>query len=145
MRSPSKQGRLAIASLAVAVGLAGCGQTTTTNSFTGEQHAVAARISSFQKHVSEANEKKICEQDLASSLVGRIHEAGKREAGGKGCTEVLKELLKDVEDLSLSIQSVTVSGRSASAKVKSVRFGKTHASTVTLVKEGEAWRISGVA
>jgi hypothetical protein len=144
MRSASKQGLAAIASLAVAVGVAGCGETTTSSSFTGEEHAVATRVSNFQKHVSEANEKKVCSEDLASSLVERIRESGKREAGGKGCTEVVKELLKDVEDPTLTVQHVKVDGKNAVATVKSVRSGKSRTATLTLVKEGEDWRISGV-
>jgi hypothetical protein len=143
MSIPSKQGLLTIASLALAAGLSGCGETVTTNNFKGEEHAVAARIANFQKNVTEANEKKLCSEDLSSGLVTRIREAGQHESG-KGCTEVLKEQLKSVEDPTLSIKSVTVHGTTATATVKSVRYGKTKPYTMTLVKEGEDWKIAGL-
>jgi hypothetical protein len=141
MTIPSKQGRLAIVSLGIATVLAGCGETkTSTSSFSGEQHAVATRIASFQKHVSEGSQKKICGEDLASALVTSIG----KSANGKSCPEVLKEQLKDVEDPSLTIKSIRVNGKNAVATVKTTHLGKTRPSTLTLVKEGEDWRISGV-
>ena len=138
MTISSKQGALLIASLASAAALAGCGESVTTNNFQGEQHEVASRVSSFQKHVTEASQKKICTEDLAAPLIARIR------ASGKGCQEALKEQLKNVEDVSLSIKTVTVHGKNATATVKSVRNGKTVPSTLTLVKEGKGWKISGV-
>jgi hypothetical protein len=143
MSIPSKQGLLAIASLALAAGLSGCGETAASNNFKGEQHQVAARITAFQKHATEVNEKKICSEDFASGLVARIREAGRRESG-KGCTETVKEQLKSLDDPTLSIQSVTVHGTSATATVKSVKYGKTKPYTLMLVKEGEHWKIAGL-
>jgi hypothetical protein len=140
MTLPSKQGRLAIAALVAAGVLAGCGETVTSNGFTGEEHEVAARIASFQKHASETSQKKICSQDLSASLVASIEKSG----NGKNCEEALKEQLKNVEDLTLTINDVTVHGKHATATVKSVRYGKTRPSTLTLVKEGQDWKISGV-
>jgi hypothetical protein len=138
MTISSKQGALLIASLASAAALAGCGESVTTNKFQGEQHEVASRISSFQKHVQEASQKEICAKDLAAPLVASIG------SSGKSCTEALKEQLKNVEDVSLTIKSVTVHGKNATATVKSVRNGKKVPSTLTLVKEGDNWKISGV-
>jgi hypothetical protein len=143
MSVPSKQGLLAIATVAIAAGLSGCGETVTTNKFKGEQHAVAARVSDFQKDVVETNEKKICSEDLARGLVARIREAGRRESG-KGCTEALKEQLKSAEDPTFSIQSVTVHGSDATAVVKSVKYGSSKPYTLALVKEGEDWKIAGL-
>jgi Putative lumazine-binding len=138
MTISSNQGRLLIASLASAAALSGCGETVATNNFQGEQHEVASRISSFQKHVQEASQKELCAKDLAATLIARLR------TSGKGCTEVLKEQLKNVEDPSLSIKTVTVHGKTASATVKSVRYGKTVPETLTLVKEGNGWKISGI-
>ena len=118
--------------------LSSCGETAATNSFQGEEHEVAARISNFQKHVTEASQKKICQEDLAASLTRRI------ETSGKGCEEALKEQLKDVEDLTLTVQDVTVNGKNATATVRSIRNGIAKPSTLALVKEGQAWRISGL-
>jgi Domain of unknown function (DUF4878) len=131
--------RLLLGALALALGVAGCGETVATNSFKGEAHAVAQRISNFQKHATESSQKKICEEDLASELKARI------EASGKACSEALKEQLKDVEVLTVTVQSVAVHDRTATATVKSTWSGKTEVSTLKLVKEGEDWKISGLA
>jgi hypothetical protein len=136
----SKQARLALAGAAVALGVAGCGETTSTKSFQGEEHAVAQRISSFQKDATEGSESKLCDNDLASALVTGI----RKSADGKECKEVLKEQVKDVEDPTLTIKSVSVSGNTATATVKSTKAGKSHSYTLKLVKEGGAWKISGV-
>jgi hypothetical protein len=138
-RRPTGITRLLLGALALALGVAGCGETVATNSFRGEAHAVAQRISTFEKHASESSQSKICEQDLASELKARI------KASGKSCSEALKEQLKDVEVPSLTVQSVAVHGGTATATVKSTWSGKTEVTTLKLVKEGEDWKISGVA
>jgi ABC-type glycerol-3-phosphate transport system substrate-binding protein len=134
----SKQARIALAAAAVVLGLAGCGETTSSKSFTGEEHAVAQRVSDFQKHATESSQSKLCNDDLASTLVTSIR------ASGKGCTEALKEQLKSVEDLTVTIESVSVDGKTATAIVKSTRSGKSVPDTLKLVKEGGAWKISGL-
>ncbi len=139
MSLPSKQARLALAALLLGALLAGCGEASTaSNSFTGEAHAVASRVDEFQKHASEGSQSKLCSDDLASGLVVSLRKSG------KGCTEVLKEQLKNVEDLTLAVQSVSVHDNHATATVKSTYDGKPKSSTVTLVKEDGAWKISGV-
>jgi hypothetical protein len=129
----------ALGALALALVVAGCGEAVSTGSFKGEEHIVAQRISSFQKHASEGSQQKICESDLASNLQAQF------KASGRGCTEAIKEQLKNVEDLTLTVQSVTVHGRTATATVKSTRSGKSQLSTLKLQKEGEDWKISGVS
>jgi Domain of unknown function (DUF4878) len=138
-RQPVRCVCVLLGALTLAAGVAGCGETVATNSFKGEEHAVAQRISNFQKHATESSQSKICEQDLASELKARI------KASGKSCSEALKEQLKDVEVLTVTVQSVAVHDRTATATVKSTWSGKTEVSTLKLVKEGEDWKISGVA
>jgi copper chaperone CopZ len=130
---------MALGALALALAMAGCGEAVSTSSFKGEEHSVAQRISSFQKHATEGGQGKICENDLATNLQARI------KASGRGCAEAIKEQLKNVEDLTLTVQSVTVHGRTATATVKSTRSGKSQLSTLKLQKEGEDWKISGVS
>jgi len=142
MTISSKQGRIALAALVSAAGLAGCGEVVSTNKFKGAEHEVAARISNFQKHVEQASQKKICSEDLAAGLVARIDASGKPY--GKDCEAALKEQLKNVEDETLTVDTVTVHGKDATAGVKSVEYGKSVPKTLTLVKEANGWKISGV-
>lgn len=121
--------------------LAACGPTaaTSTSSFTGAKHEVAQAIASFQSHASSSEQKKICEEDLAAALVARL-------GGSKGCEAAIKTQLGQVDNPELAIQSVQLGARgtTASATVKSIYEGKSHPSTMLLVKEGGKWRIAGV-
>ncbi len=122
-----------------AVTLAACGSTATTAGFKGEKHEVAQTISNLQADATAAEQKKICANDLAAALVRRLD-------GSKGCEAAIKSQLAEVDNLEATIQSVELggSGKTATAQVKSVREGKTAISTVSLVKEGGKWKISGV-
>ncbi len=136
----SKQARVVLATLALAATLAGCGATTTASkSFKGEEHAVATRISDFQKHATEASQSKLCTHDLAHTIVTSL-----ARSGAKTCAEIIKEQLKNVEDLTLTVQAVSVHGDHATATVKSTFTGKLQPSTLKLVKEDGTWKISGV-
>jgi hypothetical protein len=146
MGIPSKQACAALGSLALAAGLAGCGETVSTGSYSGESKAVAQRISEFQHDATEASEKNICSRDLSVRL--RATSIG---ASVEACEAALKRQLKQVEDVNLSVKSVSVHGNSATATVKSTWSGKNCLSTMllekqpsTAKKEGSAWKISGM-
>ncbi|MGH2832379.1 MAG: nuclear transport factor 2 family protein [Solirubrobacteraceae bacterium] len=132
--------RLAVVLLAALppVALAACGEVVATSSFKGENKAVAQIISNFQNDVSTANKGNICQKDLASALTARLNSAS------GGCQEVIKNQLGQIDTFSLNINSITVKGSSAQAQVKSTYSGKTRVSTLTLVKEGGKWKVSGV-
>ncbi len=165
---PQKGGLLVVCALAVAAGLAGCGESVSTSSYAGEAKRVATRISDFQKDVTETSQKKICTNDLAAVLKDKIaastepteaapvggakssvskHTAVSTEregAVGKVCEASIKEQLKDVESLTMNIRSVAVSGKTATASVVSTWSGKEQLATVHLVKEHDTWLIAGL-
>jgi hypothetical protein len=125
--------------IAIALGLAACGETASTSGFKGESHNVATSVADFQKDASAGDQKKLCENDLAAEVTTHLR-------GGGGCQAVLKEQLHEVDALNLTIESINVSGAStrALARVKSTYSGKSRITTLTLVKEGSRWKISGV-
>ncbi len=125
-----------LASIAPAA-LAACGEVVSTSNFNGESKAVAQTISNFQNDISTANKGNICQKDLASELTARLNSAS------GGCQEVIKTQLGQIDTFSLSIESIAVNGASAQAQVKSTYSGKIKVSTLTLVKEGGKWKISG--
>jgi hypothetical protein len=126
-----------LCTIAFAVGLGACGETASTSNFKGESHNVAQTVSNFQNDATAGNQKKLCESDLAATLTARLHGAG-------GCQTVLKEQLHEIDALNMTIESVTVTGAGATARVKSTYSGKSRITTLTLVKEGSHWKISGV-
>jgi copper chaperone CopZ len=126
--------------VSLALGLGACGtSTTSTSNFKGEQHAVAQTIANLQSHGTALEAKKVCSQDLASAVVTPLDKAT------GGCVKAIERQLKEIDSFEVTVESVKVSGATATAQVKSVHEGKQKASTVDLVKEGGRWKISGVS
>jgi hypothetical protein len=142
MTAPTNRiGTLAVIALC-AVGVSACaGQSTSTSSFKGQQHAVAQTVADLQSAATAGEASKICKQILAAALVARLN------AGG-GCKQAIKRQLEEVDNFEVTVQSVALgpgtASQTATAAVKSVKGGKTHPSTLTLVKESGKWRISGL-
>lgn len=124
--------------LALSAGLAACGETASTKGFSGESQKVAQTVANFQTDASANDQKKLCENDLAATLTGQLRSAG-------GCQATIKEQLKDIDSLGLTIESVAVTGSSALARVKSTYSGKSAIATLKLVKEGPHWKIAGIS
>jgi hypothetical protein len=123
----------------LAVGVTACGGTTVAASnFKGESHAVAQRISDFQSDATAVDEQKMCDNDLASTIVARL------KAAGSNCEKALKTQLAQVDKFNLSVDSVKVTGDTATAQVKSIYSNREHPSTLQLVKEGHNWKIAGI-
>ncbi len=120
-----------------AVVLAACSGTVSVAAFKGEQHEAAQTIANLQSDATAAEEKKICANDLAGAVVTRL-------GGAKGCEAAIKNQLAEVDSLEVSVQSVHVGVTTATAQVKSIHEGRKVASTVSLVKEGGKWKISGL-
>ncbi|MGO8906987.1 MAG: hypothetical protein ACLQMH_15410 [Solirubrobacteraceae bacterium] len=133
---------LALLCVAVpAVGLTACGSTVST-AFKGEQHEVAQAVSNLQTDARNADEQKICTDDLARALVTSLGSAS------GGCKEAIKSQLTDVDSFDVTIHSIQVNTAhtppTASASVTSTYSGKTRPSTLLLVKEAGKWKVSGV-
>jgi hypothetical protein len=119
--------------------LSACGNTVSTAAFKGTQHEVAQTIANLQSDATTAEEKKICADDLASAVVTRL-------GGTKGCEKAIKNQLTEITNLEVRVESVKVASgaTTATAAVRSVHEGKSKAGTLSLVKEGRKWKISGL-
>jgi hypothetical protein len=126
----------------LAVALAACGSSVTTNTFKGEEHEVAQAISNLQANASAGNEQKLCADDLAGAVVGALNRAP------GGCSQAIKNQLAEIDSFEVSIEGVHLvpngAHPTATATVKSINAGKTRASSVTLVKEAGRWKVSGL-
>lgn len=122
--------------LALALGLAACGSTVSTSNFKGAEKEVATTVSNLQADATANEPAKICSRDFAQSVVRSL-------GGAKGCEEAVKTQLRQVDSLEVSIQHIALGagGLTATASTKSVYKGKTKPYTMTLHKEGGAWRI----
>jgi hypothetical protein len=122
---------------ACALALVACGETVSTGKFRGESRKVAETVANFQKDATAGDEKKLCANDLASTVTERL-----RSTAG-GCQAAVSEQLKQVDALNLEVTSIGVTGTTAQARVKSTWSGKSRVSTLSLVKQGGRWKISG--
>lgn len=138
MIATTKRVASGLSALALIAGLAACGETASTNGFGGESQKVAQTVANFQTDASANDQKKLCENDLAATLTNQLRGAG-------GCQAAIKEQLKDIDALGLTIESVAVTGSSALARVKSTYSGKSAITTLKLVKEGSHWKIAGIS
>jgi uncharacterized glyoxalase superfamily protein PhnB len=118
-----------------ALAISACATTTSTSNFKGEEHAIAQRVANLQSDETAGEEKKICADDLAASAVKRL-------GGQKGCEAAVKDQV--VDNTEAVVESVQLSGATATAKVKSTFGGKKRIATVAFQKEGSQWKISAL-
>jgi hypothetical protein len=122
-----------------AVALTACASTVSTAGFKGTQQEVARTVANLQTDVTAGEQKKICANDLAAATVARL-------GGSKGCEAAIKSQLAEVDSFEVSVLSVELAAgeTSATAQVKSIRQGKSALGSLSLIKEGGKWKISGV-
>jgi copper chaperone CopZ len=123
----------------LATGVAACGSTVSTSSFKGEQQQVAQAVAHLQSHATALEAKKICGEDLAAANVARLN------AASGGCKKAIETQLKEIDSFETTVESVQINGDHATARVKGVNAGKKTVQTLTFVREGGRWRISGVS
>jgi hypothetical protein len=127
----------------LAVGLSACAKTVSTSGLSGESKQVAERIKDLQSDVTAGEQKKICQNDLASTVVARLNTAK------GGCQQAIKDQLAEIDSFEVTIDSVALGGtsaaRTATARVKSVYSGKKRTSTLSLVKERGKWKLSALS
>jgi copper chaperone CopZ len=135
-----KRASLQSCAVLLVIGLSACATTVSTSGYKGEAKEVAQTIKNLQSDVTAGEQKKVCNNDLASSVVKSISSA----AGG--CQQVIKEQLKEIASFEVNVQSIqiTSAGHAASARVKSKYSGKNKLSTILLVKEAGKWKIAKV-
>jgi hypothetical protein len=120
----------------LALGFSACAGSS-SNDYKGENHAVAETISNLQTYATAGEAQKICSDLLASAVTARL------DSAPGGCKRALKDQISQVDTPTLTVQEVQSHGpTSASAGVKSTYSGKSKFTTITLVKENGAWKIS---
>jgi hypothetical protein len=112
-----------------------CATTTSTAKFKGAEHEVAQTVANLQSDVTSGEQKKICANDLASTVVNRL-------GGRQKCEAALKTQLGQIDSTEAAVESVQVNGATATAKVKATYSGKKKLSTLSLQKESGKWKIS---
>ena len=132
-----KRALLLLCAPLLALGVSACASSTSLSSFKGEERAVAQTVANLQSYGTAGEAQKICSDLLSSTVTARL-----RSATG-GCKQALKNQLSQVDTPEATVEKVKLNGATgATAEVKSTYAGKAKLTTVTLVKEGKAWKIS---
>ena len=123
-----------------ALALAGCGQAqTSANDFKGSEKAVASAIEDLQSAAQNRKPADICSDVLSSDLADELKSAG------SDCVREMERITGDADDFELEVTDVTVTGTTATAKVKARRGDRENAETTyTLVREDRDWRLSSL-
>jgi hypothetical protein len=140
MRLPHPpRGTLLLCAPLLASALAGCGNSVSTSAFKGEQHAVAQTVADLQSDATASDEKKICVNDLAQTVVKGL-------GGARRCERAIHDQLAEIDNLEVKVESIQIAtgGTTATARVKSIYSGKHRLATLTLAREGARWKVSGV-
>jgi Putative lumazine-binding len=132
---------LPLLALVVGLALAGCTtQSTTkdsTGNFRGEQRLVANTVEDFESAASKGDQAKICRDLLAQALAAQY-----AQHGGT-CEKAVDRALKDTDSFGLTVEKVTITGLDAAVRVKADRGKHDIQQSMTLLKQGQGWRISG--
>ena len=124
--------------LLLAAASAGCGQApTSANDFKGAEKDVAATIELLQTNAQSRKPAKICSDVLARALVEKLKSAG------TDCVQEMDKVTSDADDYELKVTDVTITGATATARVKAREGGSDNAlTTFTLAKEDGKWRLT---
>ena len=129
--------------LAAAALLSGCAAATkdSAEDFKGEQKAVAQTVEDLQKAGTDGDEAKICDDLLAAPVVARLKA---QKCAKNDCASALADSLDDADSFEMTVKSVTINGRTATAVVKSEAGKKDRTDTLSLVKEGSIWKLESI-
>jgi hypothetical protein len=120
--------------------LAGCGassQPSSVEDFKGDERAVAQKVEDLQKAGERQEPETICGEILARSLVQQL------EAAGSDCTQEMEKAIEDADDYALDVTDVTISGSTATARVRRGEDGPTE--TMEFTQEGGQWRATSLS
>jgi dihydroxyacetone kinase len=123
----------------LALALAGCAptqQSASSKDFKGEEKAVADVVGDLQEAGQRKDADKICSDVLSAKLVESL------KSGGSTCVDEMDKAITDADDYKLTVEDVTVSGDTATAKVKNGSDGPT--ATIEFAKERGGWRATSL-
>ena len=127
--------RLPIA-LLVAASVAGCGSSSSSGQFEGEEKEVAQVIEDLQDYAQRNEASEICQNVLDTEVVQRI--------SGGDCEKTIEQEIDEADNYDLTVDSVRVSGTTARARVKAGR-DEDQVETIELRKNGDVWKITRLA
>lgn len=129
------------ASLSIGLVLAalagGCAANpSSAGDFEGEDKNVAELVEKLQAAGETGDAGEICDEVLAKELSDQIQESGST------CEQELDKALADSDDFDLEVEDVTVTGSTATAKVRGRVGDEDAVRDIGFVREGADWRVN---
>jgi hypothetical protein len=121
-----------IALLCSAYVLAGCGASA--------HQQVEAKVQEFARATANRNYGALCNDVLAPALVAHL------TAAGLSCDQAMRIFVSSVQNPTISVSKVTVSGSNASAVVLASATGQPAAiESIELIDTKHGWRLASLA
>ena len=132
---------LPVIALLVCLPLAGCTQAGTKNDdstqdFNGAQKDVASTVEDLQTAAKDRKGTTICADLITAELRDKISQTD--------CPQVMKDAVRDTDEVDLQVKTVTVTGDKAVASVKEKTGGDDRMRTIKFEKVAGRWRISAL-
>jgi len=132
---------LPLIGLLVCLPLAGCTQagtknTDSTKDFTGDQKAVASTVEDLQTAAKDRKGTTICADLITAELRDKISTSD--------CPKVMKDAVRDTDEVDLKVKTVKITGETAVASVQEKTGGGDRIRTIELQKVAGRWRISAL-
>jgi hypothetical protein len=126
--------------LLLAVAIAGCGQApSSTSNFKGAKKSVADTIEQLQTAATSRKPEDICSNLMTRALIEKV------KTSGRDCVTEMERVTGDADDFDLTVTAVTITGATATARVRGRRAGKDGALTdFALAREDGKWRLSNL-
>ena len=131
---------LRLLALVLAAAIGGCGQAASSaGDFKGGEKDVAEVIEELQTAAQSRKPEDICSEVLSRRLAD-----GLKTADGD-CVDAMDKVTGDADDFELDVTAVTITGATATARVKARKGGKDNVLTsYTLAREDGKWRLTSL-
>ena len=124
-----------LTALALAVALTGCGSKKPPSA----EAQVRSTLQSFVTAVEKRQYQKLCDEIFAPALLKQA------QSIGLPCEVAMRTSLEDVRDPKLTVGTVKVTGKTASAEIKTAAAGQPPSTdTIRLQRLNGRWRVSAL-
>jgi hypothetical protein len=125
--------------LVLAALVAGCGASSSSaGDFEGEERRVADVVEQLQSAGETGDAAEICSDVLAAELREEM------QAAGANCEQELDKAIQDADDFELEVEDVTITGDTATAKVRGQEGDEERVRDFEFVREDGGWRATSL-
>ncbi len=131
----------ALTLLALALVLSSCGGAAPRDSaqdFNGAERDVALTVEDVEDAARDDDADRLCTKLLSDRLLATLKEQG------TNCKTAARDAFQDADSLDLTVEDVSISGETATAKVTSGTGSDEKTDTLALEKVGAGWKISSL-